>query len=327
MQVPMPPLDTSPRPSTPSSVDADGGAHTVPPPPGLVADYIELTKPRIMLELLITLYAAMIWAADGWPGLQVSVVALVGMGLSAGGASALNHAYDRDIDRLMRRTRNRPIAAGRVSARAGAIFGVLQVAAGTSLLCVGSTSLAAVLALAGAVFYVGVYTMWLKRTTVQNTVIGGAAGAIPPLVGWAAVTGRIDWAPVFLFLIIFLWSPPHFWALAVLKREEYAKAGIPMLPVVATPRATGIQMTVYAVLLTIVTLVPLATGMLGVIYGVAAAVLGARFVMLCRRYLQTASDTAARATFLFSLVYLTGIFAAIAVDRAAAHWLPGSPLL
>ena len=286
------------------------------PTPSFLADLWELMKPRIMLLLLVTCAGAMVWAANGLPRVSVAVAALGGLALASGGASAINHVYDRDIDRLMTRTQDRPIAAGRVEPWVGVALGVgLNVAAGV-VLWTFTTGLAALLCLGGSVFYAVVYTMVLKRRTPQNIVIGGAAGAMPPLVGWAAVTGHVAWAPLVMFAIIFLWTPPHFWALAILARAEYAKAGIPMLPVVRSERSTAIQILVYTVALVAFTIVPTLTGLLGYLYLTAALVLGGIFLRYAVRLLRTYSRDAARATFLYSLAYLALIFVAMGADRA-----------
>ena len=282
------------------------------------ADYWELTKPRIALLVLVTTVGAMIWAAEGLPRVGLMVATVVGMALASGGAGVLNHVLDRDIDRLMERTRNRPVADGRVSPTRAAIFGIALNLAAVAILLAFANLLTAALAITGSLFYVVVYTIWLKRRTAQNIVIGGAAGAIPPLAGWAAVTNEVGWPALFMFLIIFLWTPPHFWALAILKKRDYANAGVPMLPVVATERETAIQILAYTVVLAGVSVVPYITGLLGAFYTVAALLLGARFIQLAVRLLHTHSPLAARATFLYSLIYLALIFAAMGADRVIA---------
>jgi protoheme IX farnesyltransferase len=287
-------------------------------PRSTFADLVELTKPRIALLVLITCAGAMIWAAGGVPHVDVALGTLAGMALASGGSGALNHAIDRDIDALMTRTQSRPVAAGRIAPRTAAAFGILLTALGVSFVALGGGWLAAVLTLAGSLFYVVVYTMVLKRRTPQNIVIGGAAGAVPPLVGWAAVTGSLALAPIVMFAIIFLWTPPHFWALAILKREDYARAGVPMLPVVASPRATALQILAYTVVLGAVSLVPVATGELGIVYLAVAVALGGRFVQLAVRLLRDRTPAAARATFLFSLLYLAALFTAMGADRVVA---------
>jgi protoheme IX farnesyltransferase len=288
------------------------------PGPGWATDYRTLMKPRITLLVVLTTLAAMVWAADGAPPVGLTLATLLGMTLASGGASALNHVWDRDIDRLMTRTQERPVAAGRITPRAGAVFGVTLNVAAACLLVAAANPLTAALAMAGSAFYVVVYTMVLKRRTPQNIVIGGAAGAVPPLVGWAAVTGEVGLAPVLMFLIIFFWTPPHFWALAILARSEYARAGVPMLPVVRSERETGMQILVYTVILAAVSILPYTAGLLGVVYLVSAALLGLRFLQLALRLVHGLTPVAAKATFLWSLVYLALLFTAMGVDRALA---------
>jgi len=283
-----------------------------------LADLVELTKPRIALLVLITCAGAMVWAAGGVPHVDVALGTLAGMALASGGSGALNHAIDRDIDAVMTRTQARPVAAGRIAPRTAAAFGILLTTLGVSSVALGGGLLAAALTLAGSLFYVVVYTIVLKRRTPQNIVIGGAAGAVPPLVGWAAVTGSLALAPIVMFAIIFLWTPPHFWALAILKREDYARARVPMLPVVASPRSTALQILAYTVVLAAVSLVPVATGELGIVYLAAAVALGGRFVQLALRVLRAGTAIAARKLFLFSLLYLAALFAAMAADRLVA---------
>lgn len=291
--------------------------------PSVALDYFELTKPRIMVLLLITMVGAMVWAADGLPPLWLVAAALLGMGLCSGGASAINHALDRDLDVQMERTRERPVAAGRIAPRPAIAFGIVLVALGSVALYALTTPLAAAFGLGGALFYVLIYTMVLKRRTPQNIVIGGAAGAMPPLVGWAAVTGSIAWAPVILFGVIFLWTPPHFWALALVKQDEYGSAGVPMLPNVRGVHATTAQIVVYTAILVAFSLVPVplalvgATGeVLGPLYGAIALLLGLRFLQLAVRLHRSDGDLeVAREVFKYSLLYLAGIFFAMALDR------------
>ena len=297
---------------------AADAARPVESRPSAFSDYWEMTKPSITLLVLVTTAGAMVWAAEGLPSIELTLATLIGLACASGGGAVLNHVLDRDIDRLMERTRRRPVATGRVSVAAATTFGLgLNVLAAVILLTFTNT-FTTLLALGGSAFYVVVYTMVLKRRTPQNIVIGGAAGAIPPLAGWAAVTGEIGLAPLIMFLIIFLWTPPHFWALAILKKDEYARAGVPMLPSVATERETAVQILAYTVILAAVSLVPVFTGLLGVLYLVAAVALGGRFIWLARRLLQTHSPLAARATFLYSLLYLALLFAAMGTDRAIA---------
>ena len=294
------------------------------PRPSVLLDFFELTKPRVMVLLLITMVGAMVWAEGGLPPLWLLAAALLGMGLTSGGASAINHALEPDLDIRMERTRARPVAAGRVEPRPAIIFGIILTILGVlALIFLTGQPLAAAMALAGNLFYVLVYTMWLKRRTPQNIVIGGAAGAMPPLVGWAAVTGEIGWPALIMFGVIFLWTPPHFWALAIVKFDDYADAGVPMLPNVAGIRAATVQIVAYTVVLLAFSVAPLPLGWLGItdevlgpIYGVIALLLGLRFLQYTVRLHREAGDIdIARETFRFSLLYLAGIFFAMAVDR------------
>jgi protoheme IX farnesyltransferase len=281
------------------------------------ADYWELMKPRIMLLIVITTIGSLVLAADGWPGTALVCWTVLGMALVSGGSSAVNHWYDRDIDALMERTSARPVASGRVAPGVALGLGLFLGAAGVALLALQVNWLAAFWALAGFLCYVLVYTVWLKRRTPQNIVIGGAAGAVPPLAAWAAVDGSVSATAVALFAIVFLWTPPHFWALALLLDEDYARAGVPMLPTVRGATVTARQILLYTVLLVIASLVPVALGTLGWIYAIAAAVLGARFVWLAVRLLRAPDDRAtARRTFLYSLLYLALLFVAMGVDSA-----------
>jgi protoheme IX farnesyltransferase len=280
-----------------------------------VADFVTLTKPRIMLLILITAYGSMAFAAGGFPPAEVTIATLFGLGLSSGGASALNHYYDRDIDALMHRTALRPIPAGRVSPDTAMGFGIGLIASSFVVLALYVNLLTALLAVGGAVFYVLVYTVWLKRRTTQNIVIGGAAGAVPPLVGWAAITGDVGLAAVFMFAIIFYWTPPHFWALAILAKDEYAKAGVPMLPVVRGERETARQILLYTVLLTGVTVLPFLAGSFGATYLAITLALDAAFLVFAIQLVRATTRPAARNTFLYSLAYLALVFAAIGLDR------------
>jgi protoheme IX farnesyltransferase len=285
------------------------------PARSVVADFVTLTKPRIMLLILITAYGAMAFAAGGFPPADVTIATLFGLGLSSGGASALNHYYDRDIDALMHRTALRPIPAGRVAPDTAMGFGIGLIVSSFAVLALYVNLLTALLAVGGAVFYVVVYTIWLKRRTTQNIVIGGAAGAVPPLVGWAAITGEVGLAAVFMFAIIFYWTPPHFWALAILAKDEYAKAGVPMLPVVRGERETARQILLYTVLLTGVTVLPFLAGSFGATYLTIALVLDAAFLVFAVQLVRGATRPAARNVFLYSLAYLALVFAAIGLDR------------
>jgi protoheme IX farnesyltransferase len=280
----------------------------------LLRDLVMLTKPRIISLLLVTTVAPMFVAGN--PGWLLVLVVLVGGYLMAGGANAVNMYLDRDIDTQMARTRLRPIPSGRMGARAVLAFGVALATAATFLLARFTNVLTALLALAGFYFYVFVYTRWLKRTTPQNIVIGGAAGAFPPLVGWAAMTGTIDLTAVYLFLIVFYWTPPHFWALALLKQRDYGKAGIPMAPLVWGERETMRQMMWYNVILIALTLLPATFGAFGIIYLVSALVLGAILLVGVIRVATTAEWTGrAWWVYKFSLLYLALLFLAMVIDR------------
>jgi protoheme IX farnesyltransferase len=238
----------------------------------------------------------------------------LGGALSAGGAGAINHALDRDIDAVMKRTADRPVASGRVSPQAAIVFGVLLGCAAFALLALTVNPLAAVLAMSGLLGYVLVYTVWLKRSTPQNIVIGGAAGAVPPLVAWAAVTGGLGGLPLYLFAIVFFWTPPHFWSLSLLMKDEYARAGVPMLPVVRGESETRRQILLYAVLLYAVSQLPFCAGGLGMIYLGASVALGAAFVYGAYRLLRKADRRTALRLYLFSLAYLALLFAAMVAD-------------
>jgi heme o synthase len=278
----------------------------------LAADYLTLTKPKVQSLLLLTTVAAMLVAGD--PSVQLVLLTCLGGYLSAGGAGAVNHYYDRDIDARMARTASRPVPSGRVSPWAALAFGCTLAALSFALLSLTVNLLAASLALSGFLGYVLVYTVWLKRRTPQNIVIGGAAGAIPPLVGWAAVEGSLSGTSLYLFAIVFFWTPPHFWALSLLMKEEYAKVGVPMLPVVRGDAETRRQIVLYSVLLYAVTQLPFCAGGFGVPYLVASLVLGAAFIggalLLSRR----ADRRSALRLYLFSLAYLAALFAAMVVD-------------
>ena len=284
----------------------------------LTRDLVMLTKPRIISLLLVTTIAPMFVA--GSPSVGLVLLVTLGGYLMAGGANAVNMYIDRDIDDRMVRTRLRPIPSGRMDPRAVLAFGVALATAATALLAYTVNLLTAGLALAGFYFYVFLYTRWLKRRTPQNIVIGGAAGAFPPLVGWAAVTGRIDLAAVYLFLIIFYWTPPHFWALALLKQRDYGRAGVPMAPLLWGERETMWQMLWYTVILVPLTLLPVAFGAFGVVYGISAAILGALLLVGIVRVMRAAQWTApAWRVYKFSLLYLALLFVAMAVDRGIAR--------
>jgi protoheme IX farnesyltransferase len=277
-------------------------------------DYITLTKPRIMTLLLLTGAAGMFVGARGVPALGTFAVTMAGLALACGGASALNHVLDRDLDRLMSRTGHRPVAEERVTPARALEFGLALSAFSFVLLASMVNVLTAVLALVGNLFYVLVYTRWLKRSTPQNIVIGGAAGAVPPLVGWAAATGNLTLSALFLFLIVFFWTPPHFWALALVIKRDYEAARVPMLPVVRGNRETAKQIVWYSLVLVAVTLLPFAWNTAGLFYLAAALLLGALFLRLAWRLQRETTTVRAGALFRYSLLYLALLFVALAVD-------------
>jgi heme o synthase len=278
----------------------------------LLSDYTELTKPKVQSLLLLTTVATMLVAGDPSP-LLIALTCLGGY-LSAGGAGAVNHWFDRDIDARMSRTANRPIPAGRVSGRAALTFGCVLAALSLLELSLTVNVLAAALSFAGFLGYVFVYTVWLKRRTPQNIVIGGAAGAIPPLVGWAAVTGSVSGVAVLLFFIVFFWTPPHFWALSLLMKDEYEKVGVPMLPVARGERETRRQILLYTVLLYAVTQLPFCAGGFGVVYLTASLLLGLGFIGGAIRLYKRADRRSALQLYLFSLAYLALLFCAMVAD-------------
>lgn len=283
---------------------------------GRLSGFLALTKPRIVELLLVTTVPAMVLAARGWPGTALVAETVVGGALAAGGANAANMVYDRDIDAVMGRTKSRPIVSGVVSATEAAVFAALLEVAAFALLATTVNLLAAALTLAAAVFYVGVYTMLLKRSTRQNIVIGGAAGAAPALVGWAAVTGHLALAPILLFGIVFLWTPPHFWALAIRYRDDYDRASVPMLPVVVDHRRVATQMAGYALLLTATTLALAPVARLGIPYAVVALVLGGVFVVRTWALRRDPRPERAMAVFHYSILYLALLFLAVGLDAA-----------
>jgi heme o synthase len=278
----------------------------------VVSDYLEMTKPKVQSLLIFTTITTMYVAGD--PSLGLVALTCLGGALSAGGAGAINHALDRDIDRVMKRTADRPVASGRVSPTAAIVFGVVLGCASFALLALTVNPLAAVLAMSGLLGYVLVYTMWLKRSTPQNIVIGGAAGAVPPLVAWAAVTGGLDGTPLYLFAIVFFWTPPHFWSLSLLMKDEYARAGVPMLPVVRGEAETRRQILLYAVLLYAVSQLPFCAGAFGAVYLVCSVVLGAAFIAGAVRLLRKPERRTALRLYLFSLAYLALLFGAMVAD-------------
>jgi protoheme IX farnesyltransferase len=280
-----------------------------------VRDYITLTKPRIISLLLLTTVATMIVADGAFPPLSTLLWTMLGGYLAAGGAGAINHYIDRDRDARMARTATRPLVSGRIEPLHGLAFGITLGTLATVQLAITVNVLSALLALAGLLGYVVIYTIWLKPLTPQNIVIGGAAGAVPPLVGWAAATGGLSIEALYPFGIVFLWTPPHFWALSLLIKDDYARTGVPMLPVVKGEPATRRQIVIYSVILVAFTLLPVLTGFLGALYAVAAAVLGAGFIILAVRLMRHPSRAMALRLYLSSLVYLAVLFCAMAADR------------
>jgi protoheme IX farnesyltransferase len=280
-----------------------------------LADYLDLTKPRIIVLLLITTLAAMIMAARGLPPPALSVWTLLGGALAAASAGTFNCVYDADVDALMRRTMRRPIPRGAISPARALAFGIVLGALSFTILTVFVNPLAAWLSLAGNAYYVLVYTIWLKRRTPQNIVIGGAAGSVPPLVGWAAVTGGIGAPAIALFLLIFLWTPPHFWALALMTDTDYGKAGIPMLPNVAGVARTKRDILAYTIVLEVFCITAVALHVFGMVFLLASLVLGGRFIFDAWKLLSDETRTYARRTFSFSLGYLALMSVAMVVDR------------
>ena len=281
--------------------------------------YVALTKPRIIELLLVTTVPTMVVAANGIPGLWLIVATLIGGTLAAGGANTFNMVLDRDIDAIMERTKRRPLVTGVMTPRAATIFAVALELAAFAALSLWVNMLSAYLAMAATAFYVVVYTFWLKRRSKQNIVIGGAAGAVPVLIGWAAVTNSLSWTPVLLFLVIFIWTPPHFWALAVRYRDDYEAAHVPMMPVVASLRRTTLEILIYSVVMWAITVLVGPVAHLGWIYAITALVLGGLFTFYALRlYRHALNDRAdvgeAMRLFHFSITYLTALFVLMAVD-------------
>jgi protoheme IX farnesyltransferase len=308
------------RPLVPSRLAPGGVAHgSRRTPTSRIGGFIALTKPRIIELLLITTVPTMVLAEQGWPSTWLVVWVLVGGTLAAAGANAINMVIDRDIDAKMARTRNRPLVTGIMTPRAALVFAIgLEVAAFVELWLLVNL-LSAVLAVSATLFYVFVYTIWLKRRSSQNIVIGGAAGAVPVLVGWAAVTNSVSWAPVLMFVVIFIWTPPHFWALAVRYRDDYEAAEVPMLPVVASLERTTLEMLIYTVVLAAASMLLGPVAHLGVLYAAVALVLNLVFIwMNARLWLEArrgvADESGAMRLFHFSITYLTLLFVAMAAD-------------
>jgi protoheme IX farnesyltransferase len=278
----------------------------------LASDYVELTKPKVQSLLLLSTIATM--EVAGNPSAAKIALTCAGGYLSAGGAGAVNHYYDRDIDAQMKRTAGRPVPAGRISPRSALLFGLILAAASFLLMATTLNLLAASLALAGFVGYVGVYTIWLKRRTPHNIVIGGAAGAVPPLVGWAAARGSVSWTAVYLFAIVFYWTPPHFWALSLLMKDEYAKVSVPMMPVARGEHETRRQIVLYTLLLYAISQLPFCAGAFGGIYLAGSMTLGLAFMAGAVWLYRRADRTTALRLYLFSLAYLALLFATMVAD-------------
>jgi len=285
-------------------------------------DFLELTKPRVVALMLITAVIGMCMAVPGFVPWQPLVLGNIGIAFCAGAAAAINHVVDERIDQKMSRTTNRPVAQGRVSQSEAIVFATVLAILGTALLAVTVNVLTAVLTVASLVGYAFIYTMFLKRATPQNIVIGGLAGAAPPLLGWTAVTGEIHAHGLLLVLIIFAWTPPHFWALAIHRKEEYAAVGIPMLPVTHGNRFTALHILLYTILMFLITLLPYITLLSGWIYAVAATLLGLRFLYWSIEILREKNPDAPMATFKFSITYLMVLFIAMLAD----HWILGTPV-
>ncbi len=306
------------RPLVPSRLAPGGTVHQAHQsrrrPRTVVGAYVALTKPRIIELLLITTIPTMVLADRGWPSPGLILATLVGGTLAAGGANAINMYVDRDIDAVMRRTRNRPLVTGAVEPNAALTFALALEVVAFAVLWWGANLLAAVLALAAAAFYVLVYTIWLKRTSRQNIVIGGAAGAVPVLVGWAAVTDSLAWAPLILFFVMFCWTPPHFWALAIRYADDYRAADVPMLPAVAPIGEAARQMVGYTAAMVLGTLVLIPVAELGWIYGATAVATGAAFLAATLRLVRAPTPAASMRVFAYSITYVTLLFAALTLD-------------
>jgi protoheme IX farnesyltransferase len=281
----------------------------------VLRDYLALTKPRIIALLLVTTVATMLVADPAGPPLATVIWTMIGGYLAAGGAGAINHYLDREVDARMARTRRRPLVSGRIEPRHGLLFGIALGTIAFAQLAITVNLLAATLAMVGLLGYVFVYTLWLKPLTPQNIVIGGAAGAVPPLVGWAAVTGGLSVDALYPFAIVFFWTPPHFWALSLLIKDDYARTGVPMLPVVRGESETRRQIVIYSVVLLAVSLLPVIGGLFGGLYLAAALALGGTFCALALRLRSNPGKAPALRLYLYSLAYLALLFAAMAADR------------
>ena len=286
---------------------------------GMVGDFIALTKPRVMSLLLVSAVAGAFLGAGSTPSFEVLIAVLVGGALASGGAASLNMAYESELDQRMGRTKNRPVAEGRISARTAVLYGILLNVGSFVVLALMTNVLAAMLAIAGTAIYFGLYTVILKRTTTQNIVVGGAGGAVPPLVGYAAVTGSVDLSAWYLFVIVFFWTPPHFWALAIMIKDDYARAGIPMLPVVRGVEYTTVQIMLYSVILSALTILfGVVSEPLGWIYMIGASVLCIAFIWYALLLTRNPDRPAAARLYKYSLLYLALFFVIVMVDSVVA---------
>ncbi len=286
-----------------------------PPLRARLAGYVALTKPRIIELLLVTTVPTMIVAERGLPSVWLMAMTVLGGTLAAGGANAINMVVDRDIDKVMDRTKGRPLVTGVIGPRGALVFAIALEVVAFALLWTTVNLLSALLAVVACLFYVFVYTLWLKRTSTHNIVIGGAAGAVPVLIGWSSVTGTLDWAPVVLFAVIFYWTPPHFWALAIRYREDYARADVPMLPAVVSLRTTSIRILGYTLLLWALTIAFSPVAGMGHLYLGTALVLGAVFTWYSWRLLQDSTPARAMRLFSYSITYISLLFGAMALDQ------------
>lgn len=283
-------------------------------PTSKIGGFVALTKPRIIELLLITTVPTMVLAEGGWPRTSLVLITLLGGTLAAGGANAINMVVDRDIDKLMPRTQGRPLVTGLLQPREALVFAIALEVIAFAVLWAWANLLSAILALSATLFYVFIYTLWLKRTSTQNIVIGGAAGAVPVLVGWSAVQNNVAWAPVVLFVVMFLWTPPHFWALAIRYADDYRAAAVPMLPAVASLQVTVRKMVFYTAVMVVGTLVLWPVAHLGLIYGIPAILLGALFLWGTIDLGRNATEARAMRVFGYSITYVTLLFAALTID-------------
>jgi len=313
-------MAVSARPIVPSRIARKAFSHGAQRRPrSLAGGFVALTKPRIIELLLVTTVPTMVLARRGWPSTALVVVTLIGGSLAAGGANALNMVIDRDIDGLMERTKHRPLVTGLVSPRQAIVFAWTLEAVAFTVLWIGANLLSAVLTFSATLFYVVVYSLWLKRTSRQNIVIGGAAGAVPVLVGWSAVTNSVSWSAVVLFLLIFLWTPPHFWALAIRHADDYRAAKVPMLPTVVSMERTIRSMFLYTVTLVTSSLILAPVADLGPVYWVVAAVLGTGFLVGVDFLRRRPTPATSMRLFSYSISYITLVFGAIALDVLVRH--------